>query len=96
MEGHPFCFCLNSFVTIHSNNLYHIYTYVKNLDKAKTGNVSGLLLYITTDEMMLPCKKYKIDGNIISLQTLNLDCDFDEIRVQLNKIVEEIFELSKE
>ena len=77
--------------TIHSNNLYQIYTYVKNLDRAKTGNVSGLLLYAKTDEMMLPCKKYKIDGNIISVQTLNLDCEFDEIRVQLNKIIEQYF-----
>ena len=77
--------------TIHSNNLYQIYTYVKNLDRAKTGNVSGLLLYAKTDEMMLPCKKYKIDGNIIFVQTLNLDCEFDEIRVQLNKIIEQYF-----
>lgn len=77
--------------TIHSNNLYQIYTYVKNLDRAKTGNVSGLLLYAKTDEMMLPCKKYKIDGNIISVQTLNLDCEFDEIRVQLNIIIEQYF-----
>ena len=77
--------------TLHSNNLYQIYTYVKNLDRAKTGNVSGMLLYAKTDEMMLLCKKYKIDGNIISFQTLNLDCEFDEIRVQLNKIIEQYF-----
>ena len=53
--------------------------------------LSGLLLYAKTDEMILPCKKYKIDGNIISVQTLNLDCEFDEIRVQLNKIIEQYF-----
>lgn len=36
--------------TIHSANLYQIFTYVKNLDVKDTGNVSGLLLYAKTDE----------------------------------------------
>ena len=30
--------------TIHSHNLYQIFTYVKNKDKNNTGNISGMLL----------------------------------------------------
>lgn len=72
--------------TLHSNNLYQVYTYVKNLDKERTGNVSGMLLYARTDEVMLPHNSYKMGGNKISVDTLNLDCEFEEIRKQLNGI----------
>ena len=78
--------------TLHSNNLYQIYTYVKNADKERRGNVSGMLLYAKTDEMVLPRNRYKMGGNTISVDTLNLDCEFDEIRQQLNDIVKEYFE----
>lgn len=77
--------------TLHSNNLYQIYTYVKNLDKERTGNVSGMLLYARTDEIVLPNSSYKMGGNKISVDTLNLDCDFEKIRKQLNEIVIEHF-----
>lgn len=73
--------------TLHSNNLYQIYTYVKNFDKERTGNVSGMLLYAKTDETVLPHNSYKMGGNKISVDTLDLDCEFDEIRKQLNEIV---------
>ncbi len=46
--------------TLHSGNLYQIYAYVKNLDKDHTGDVSGMLLYARTDEMVLPNNDYKI------------------------------------
>ena len=72
--------------TLHSSNLYQIYTYVKNLDKDNTGNVSGMLLYARTDELMLPDNSYLMGGNSISVKTLNLDCDFSEIRKQLDDI----------
>lgn len=72
--------------TLHSGNLYQIYTYVKNYDKERTGNVSGMLLYAKTDEVMLPRNSYKMGGNRISVETLNLDCDFEEIKRQLNEI----------
>lgn len=77
--------------TLHSNNLYQIYTYVKNLDKERTGNVAGMLLYARTDEVMLPHNSYKMGGNKISVDTLNLDCEFEEIRKQLNGIAAEYF-----
>lgn len=77
--------------TLHSGNLYQIYTYVKNLDKDRAGNVSGMLLYARTDEIVLPNSSYKMGGNKISVDTLNLDCDFEEIRKQLNEIAIEHF-----
>ena len=77
--------------TVHSNNLYQIYTYVKNYDKEKTGNVAGMLLYAQTDETILSHNTYRMDGNDIMVDTLNLDCDFDNIKYQLNSIVETYF-----
>lgn len=79
--------------TIHSNHLYQIYTYVKNFDKKRTGNVCGMLLYAQTDEKILPQKSYKISGNTIAVDTLNLDCDFAEIKNQLDTIVEKYFDM---
>lgn len=78
--------------TLHSGNLYQIFTYVKNLDTEKTGNVSGMLLYAKTDEVVLPNNEYKMCGNAISVKTLDLDCDFTEIKKQLDGIVDFYFE----
>jgi 5-methylcytosine-specific restriction enzyme subunit McrC len=39
---------------IHSNNLYQIFTYVKNQDTNNTGNVAGMLLYAKTEEDITP------------------------------------------
>ena len=36
--------------SLHSGNLYQIFTYVKNQDKDDTGDVAGILLYAKTDE----------------------------------------------
>lgn len=72
--------------TLHSGNLYQIFTYVKNLDTDRTGNVSGMLLYARTDEIVLPNNEYKMGGNAISVKTLDLDCDFSEIKKQLDYI----------
>ena len=83
--------------TLHSGNLYQIFTYVKNKE-AELGDtpheVSGMLLYARTDETILPNNTYKMSGNRISVKTLNLDCDFDEIADQLNQIAVEHFDLS--
>lgn len=79
--------------TLHSGNLYQIYAYVKNLDREKTGSVSGMLLYARTDELVLPDNEYRMGGNRISVKTLNLDCDFAEIRKQLDGIASSCFEI---
>lgn len=77
--------------TIHSGNLYQIFTYVKN-KTAELNNsdktVSGMLLYARTDEMVQPNKTYKMSGNTISVKTLGLDCEFSVIASQLNSIAE--------
>ena len=78
--------------SLHSGNLYQIFAYVKNLDTERTGNVSGILLYARTDEAVLPNNEYKMGGNSISVKTLDLDCDFSEIRKQLDNIVMKHFD----
>jgi len=75
--------------TIHSGNMYQIFAYVKNRDTHHSGNVSGVLLYAKTDEKITPDNSYLIDGNKISVRTLDLDNDFAAIKKQLNKIVDE-------
>ena len=78
--------------SIHSGNLYQIFTYVKN--KAAELNdsnkaVSGLLLYAKTDELSQPSNIYKMSGNIIGVGTIDLSCDFATIASQLNSVVEQ-------
>lgn len=80
--------------TLHSNNLYQIFTYVKNksIDLNSSANdVSGMLLYAQTDEKIQPNNTYMMSGNKISVRTLNLNCDFAEIVAQLDWIIEENF-----
>ena len=72
--------------TIRSAHLYQIFTYVKNLDKDNTGNVSGMLLYARTWEEVEPDLNVIIGGNRIMARTLDLNCDFSAIREQLNGI----------
>ena len=80
--------------TLHSGNLYQIFTYVKNLDTSNSGSVAGMLLYAKTDEIVLPNNDYKMGGNQISVKTLDLDCEFAEIKRQLDDIVQRYFDCS--
>ena len=73
--------------TIHSGNLYQIYTYVKNKDVNNTGNVSGMVLYAKTSESITPDCSFIMGKNIISVKTLDLNRDFNEISMQLDDIV---------
>jgi 5-methylcytosine-specific restriction enzyme subunit McrC len=72
--------------SIRSNNLYQIFAYVKNLDKDNTGNVSGMLLYAKTKEEISPDLDAVIGGNKIYVRTLDLNCDFKTIELQLKDI----------
>lgn len=72
--------------TLHSNNLYQIFTYVKNLDMKNTGNVSGMLLYARTTEKLQPDNSYMMSGNRITVKTLDLNVSFDSISNQLENI----------
>ena len=83
--------------TLHSGNLYQIFTYVKNKESQLSGQpheVSGMLLYAKTDEATLPNNTYRMSGNRISVQTLNLDCSFEQIAAQLDAIASEHFGVS--
>lgn len=80
--------------TLHSGNMYQIFTYVKNKETElgdKPHEVSGMLLYARTDEIILPDHSYSMSGNKISVRTLDLSCDFSGIASQLDSIVEEHF-----
>lgn len=81
--------------TLHSNNLYQIFTYVKNkeaeLANSPHEKVAGMLLYARTDEAVQPDHTYSMSGNKISVKTLDLNRPFDSIAAQLNDIVQSTF-----
>ena len=80
--------------TIHSGNLYQIFTYVKNKETEladKPHEVSGMLLYAKTDEEIYPENEYRMSGNRIEVRTLDLDGDFDAIKAQLDGIARKYF-----
>lgn len=83
--------------TLHSNNLYQVFTYVKNkehelMDTPHT--VSGMLLYARTDESIIPDNEYSMSGNTISVKALDLNTAFSSIAAQLNAIAESFFILA--
>lgn len=83
--------------TIHSHNLYQIFTYVKNKEYSLSGTeheVSGMLLYARTDEPIQPDSIFQMSGNNIAVKTLDLNVDFSEIKRQLNRIPEEYLGIS--
>lgn len=80
--------------SIHSGNLYQIFTYVKNKEYQLSGQphkVSGMLLYAKSDEETYPNNTYQMSGNKISVRTLALDCSFSQIASQLDAIASEHF-----
>jgi len=79
--------------TLHSHNLYQIFTYVKNKEVKTVGTVSGALLYAKTDEAITPDNTYVISGNRIRVQTLDLNADFSVIRKQLDNLIDDFFQL---
>lgn len=78
--------------TIHSGNLYQIFTYVKNRHTSCSGNVSGVLLYAKTDEEITPDNDYMMSGNRIGVKTLDLNTDFSIIQMQLNSLIMKYFQ----
>lgn len=80
--------------TVHSNNLYQIYAYVKNKEselQEVQHTVSGMLLYARTEEEQQPDFKHSIGGNIFEITTLDLNRQFDEIKCTLDEIAERYF-----
>lgn len=74
--------------TFVSANLYQIFTYVKNYDFNRSGNVSGMLLYAKTDEDITPDNEFTIDNNKFYVKTLDLNQEFEYIKEDLNKKIE--------
>ena len=82
--------------TLHSNNMYQIFAYVKNRDYEfgeEEHTVSGMLLYAKTEEEVQPDHVYQMHGNQISVRTLDLNLPFVDIAGQLNQIAESHFDL---
>lgn len=80
--------------SIHSGNLYQIFTYVKNKEyelKDKEHKVSGMLLYAKTDEEIYPDNVYQMSGNQIIVRTLDLNLPFVSISSQLDEIAQTHF-----
>lgn len=76
--------------TIHSGNLYQIFTYVKNWDATPDETVSGMLLYARTDDTIQPDNDYQMSGNRISVKTLDLNNDFSVIANTLDSIATQV------
>ena len=84
--------------TLHSNNMYQIFTYVKNRDYEfgdEDHEVSGMLLYAKTEEEIQPDNVYRMHGNQITVRTLDLNLPFAKIAEQLNSIVKLHFDLQR-
>ena len=82
--------------TVHSGNLYQIFTYVKNRDYSfgeEEREVSGMLLYARTEDEIQPDNVYQMHGNRISVKTLDLNKEFSVIEQQLADIVNSHFDL---
>lgn len=77
-----------------SANLYQIFTYVKNKEyelKDYDHSVSGMLLYAKTDADIQPKSEYRMSGNKISVENLDLNSGFAEISEHLDAIAENHF-----
>lgn len=79
--------------TIHSSNLYQIFSYVKNKDIVHDGSVAGMLLYAKTQEDSAPNVEYKMSGNRIFVRSLDLNLPFEKIKEQLEKIAMDYFQI---
>lgn len=79
-------------VSIPTDNLYQIFTYVKTKENELVGvpheKVSGMLLYAQTDEDGAFNNEYQIMGNRVCVRTLDLSGDFQSIKSQLDDIAE--------
>lgn len=69
-----------------SNNLYQMFTYINNWNTRKNENVGGLILYAKTSDEQQPKHDYWIKGKSLSVKTIDLDIDFQEICSQLLSI----------
>ena len=88
--GHTLQYSFNK-ATIHSNNLYQVFSYVKNEDKGNTGDIEGMLLYAKTQEEISPNLDAVFGKNRIRVKTLDLNNEFKDIAGQLDNIYKSSF-----
>ena len=75
-------------MSIHSQNLFQMHTYVTEYDTGHKGNVDGMLLYAKTQEDIVPDDKMQLkDGNTIYFQTLDLNQEFAGICERLENLI---------
>lgn len=77
--------------TLHSANMYQIFTYVNNFDSENSGNVSGMLLYAKTDEEITADHASAIGNHYFWVKTLDLTQEFSAIKKQLHTLQELCF-----
>ena len=76
----------------HTDNLYQIFSYVKNEEAQTSNEVAGMLLYARTqDSKLLDNHEFTATGNKFGVRSLDLNTDFSEIQSQLNGIVKDYF-----
>lgn len=66
-----------------SDNLYQIFTYVNNWIPREGEKVGGMLLYAKTTDEHQPDHHYELNGNQISVVTLDLNQEFERIKLEL-------------
>lgn len=81
---------------LHSDNLYQIFTYVKNKEVTLQRDnvphkVAGMLLYAKTSKQIVLDNTYQMSGNTICVKNLDLSGDFSGICKQLNQILYDHF-----
>lgn len=64
-------------------NLYQLFSYIQNYHKKPDEIVSGILLYAATKDTEQPNHCYIIKGQSVSVTTLDLSKDFNDIKNQL-------------
>ena len=67
--------------TIHSSNLYQLFTYLKNLQIDEDRQLEGILLYPTVGTSL--DLRYRIHGHAMRVVTVDLDTDWRAIRDRL-------------
>lgn len=93
------CHCSESFWLLSGKLEFKRDSFVKNKEAQLSGTgckVSGMLLYVKTNEELVPDNVYQMSGNQISVKTLDLNHEFSEIEKQLKQIVKDHFGIESE
>jgi 5-methylcytosine-specific restriction enzyme subunit McrC len=81
--------------TLHSGNIYQIFTYIKNAERKFGGKVAGCLLYAKNKNVKDLDLPYNICGNDIMVKTIDLNKDFQGIRKQLDILANYLYEMKR-